>query len=192
VIGETGAFAFYHDSSSGQRREMFAQPDDVRAQQRAVLDQLGEKILEEIPAATLASDQPYRLCDLAIDLGEDVPALDRTTIERVVALCQDAGAVAVASACHVNAWFGGYNKMSMAQRVLSEIFDVNLNKDNARVLCIGDSSNDLPMFEGFENSVGVANVRDLDGDVRPSWVTRGRSATGFLEFADRVVAARTD
>jgi len=190
VIGETGAFAFYRDTASGRRQEIFAEDIDVRKKQRATLDELGEKILREIPAATLASDQPYRLCDLAIDLGEDVPALDREVVERVLSICSDAGAIAVPSACHVNAWFGDYNKLSMAQRVLVDVFGVDPTTNNERVLCIGDSANDLPLFQGFTNSVGVANVRDLESDVMPSWVTQGRSAAGFLEFADRIIAAR--
>ncbi len=190
VIGETGAFAFCKNSETGFRSEIFADSESVRQANREKLDALGARILASVPGSALASDQRYRLCDLAIDLGEDVPRLAPRTIELVLKQCRDAGATAVASACHVNAWFGTYDKLWMSRRVLREHFGIDPDEDGARILSIGDSANDLPMFQGFENSVGVANVHDLSVAGRPVWVTRGRSATGFVEFADRILRAR--
>ena len=50
------------------------------------------------------------------------------------------------------------------------------------------------MFGFFPNAVGVANVRDFDGRMPalPAFVCAGRSAAGFAELADMLIAARAD
>ena len=66
-------------------------------------------------ARGIASDQPYRLADLAVDFCEDVPPLPRADIERIVAIFERHGAHAKVSSIHVNGWFGDYDKLTTSK-----------------------------------------------------------------------------
>lgn len=190
VVGENGALYFAYDHDARQMREGYAKSPEERAADRQKLDQLRARILAEVPGAGIASDQAYRVADLAIDFCEDVPPLAKEEVERIVAIFQEAGATAKISSIHVNGWFGSYDKLSMTRRCLAECFDVDLAAANAQIVFAGDSPNDQPLFASFEHSVGVANVRDFDLETPPRWVTRQRSAAGFQELAAAILAAR--
>jgi hydroxymethylpyrimidine pyrophosphatase-like HAD family hydrolase len=100
-----------------------------------------------------------------------------------------AGMTAKISSIHVNGWFGDYDKLGMTRTLMQERYGVDLARDEAQYLFVGDSPNDAPMFRGFSNSVGVANVADFGarlGD-EPAYVTRGRSGEGFVEVVDLVL-----
>ena len=127
-----------------------------------------------MPAAGIASDQPYREADLAVDFAEDVGPLPDGEIDRIVAMFEAAGAHAKVSSIHVNGWFGEFDKLAMTRVMMREVFAVDLDRDKASCLFIGDSPNDAPMFGFFPLSVGVANVMDFAGRLkaRPRFVTR--------------------
>jgi 3-deoxy-D-manno-octulosonate 8-phosphate phosphatase KdsC-like HAD superfamily phosphatase len=57
---------------------------------------------------------------------------------------------------------------------------------------IGDSPNDEPMFGFFPLSVGVANIQSQLHRIKqkPAFVTPSRGGAGFVEMADRLLAAR--
>ena len=74
----------------------------------------------------IASDQPYRLADLAIDFCEDVPPLPRADVERIVAIFKRHGAKAKVSSIHVNGWFGDYDKLTTTRAMMAELFGVDL------------------------------------------------------------------
>lgn len=195
VVGENGAFYFWHDHKARKLRQRFLQSDAERAEGRRKLEELRLRILREVPGAGVASDQPYRVADLAIDFCEDVPALPRSAVEKIVALFQEAGATAKVSSIHVNGWFGAYDKLSMTRLALRELFGIDIDDtaQRARIVFAGDSPNDSPMFAFFPNAVGVANVRDF-GDLMkslPQWVTRARAGEGFVELAEALLAARS-
>ncbi len=195
VVGENGAFYFWHDAKAGRLRQRFLQSEGERAAGRQKLEALKARILREVPGAGIASDQPYRVADLAIDFCEDVPLLPRDAIDRIVALFAASGATAKISSIHVNGWFGTYDKLSMTRLALQELFaiDIDDESERQRIVFAGDSPNDSPMFAFFPNAVGVANVRDF-GDrmaALPRWVTPSRAGAGFVELADALLAARS-
>ena len=86
-------------------------------------------MLREVPGAAVASDQPYRLADLAIDFCEDVPPLPRTDIDRIVAIFERHGAKAKVSSIHVNGWFGSYDKLTTTRTMMAELFGADLGRD---------------------------------------------------------------
>jgi hypothetical protein len=86
VVGENGAFWMWHDLKVGRLRTRFIQSDAERADGRRRLEAVRADVLREVTGTALASDQPYRLADLAIDFCEDVPALPRLEVERIVAI----------------------------------------------------------------------------------------------------------
>ena len=182
VVGENGAFYFWH--GDGRLGKRYVVDRDARAAQRAKLDAIARRILDEVPGCALASDQAYRDADLAIDFCEDVPALPLAEAERIAALMGEEGLTAKVSSIHVNGWFGGYDKLSTTRLALRERFGIDLDSANARFVFAGDSPNDAPMFGFFERSVGVANVLRFTGRLaaEPAYVTLAASGAGFAEL----------
>ena len=191
VVGENGAFYFYHDAAGKKLAQRFLFDAATRAANREKMIIVRERILREVPGCALASDQLYREADLAIDYCEDVPRLAEAEVDRIVALMRAAGMSAKISSIHVNGWFGDYDKLGMTRTLMQERYGVDLARDEARYLFVGDSPNDAPMFKFFSNSVGVANVADFGERLTdaPAYVTVGRSGAGFVEFVDRLLGA---
>jgi HAD superfamily hydrolase (TIGR01484 family) len=180
VVGENGAFYFW--LADGKLGKRFLDDAPTRARQRSQLEAVARTILDQVPGAAVASDQPYRETDLAIDYCEDVPALPLAAAERIASLMRQAGLTAKVSSIHVNGWFGRYDKLATVRLLFAERFGLDLAAASREVLYAGDSPNDAPMFAFFENSVGVANVRRFPG-LRPGYVTRAEAGAGFAEIA---------
>jgi HAD superfamily hydrolase (TIGR01484 family) len=192
VVGENGAFYFVYDRARRTMRQRFFTDAETMAANRGRLEALAKLILAAVPGSALASDQPYRIADLAIDFCEDVPPLPDNEVDRIVSLFREHGAQAKVSSIHVNGWFGNYDKLSMARVMLQDEFGLSLEAAGNRMLFVGDSPNDEPMFGAFPLSVGVANIGALAHRIaaKPRYVTHGRSGEGFVELTDRIVAAR--
>jgi len=192
VVGENGALYMLHDQKAGRLRKRYVATEAERAANRRRLAEVAEAILREVPGAALASDQPYRESDLAIDFCEDVPRLPDDSIDRIIALMRAAGMTAKMSSIHVNGWFGAYDKLAMTRTLLREEFGIDVDAERDRFIFVGDSPNDAPMFEHFPYSVGVANVRAFTGRIAtpPAYITEGESGAGFAEVAAHLLAAR--
>jgi HAD superfamily hydrolase (TIGR01484 family) len=192
VVGENGALWFAYDRQARRMRSGFAKSSEERKADRARLDQLREEILSEVPGSSVASDQDYRIADLAIDFREDVSPLDAASIGRIVELFEKAGATAKVSSIHVNGWFGRYDKLSMTRKCLAVVLDVDIDDQATadKIVFVGDSPNDQPMFGFFRNAVGVANVGEYVLATPPRWVTKSKGAAGFRELADSLLEAR--
>ena len=188
VVGENGAFYFMRHEGRLLRR--YHDNDAARAAKRDRLASIAREILAQVPGSALASDQPYRETDLAIDYCEDVPALPLESAERIAALMREAGLTAKISSIHVNGWFGDYDKLAMTRSLFTECFGADLGVDEARYAFIGDSPNDAPMFAFFRNSVAVANVGRFSGRLaaEPKYVTRAACGAGFAEFVDHLLS----
>ena len=180
VVGENGAFYFWF--ADGKLGKRFIDDAAARAQKRALLESISQQILRQVPGAAIASDQPYRETDLAIDFCEDVPPLRLEAAERIAAMMRAAGLTAKISSIHVNGWFGQYDKLATTRKLFAERFSVELDAAKDKVVFVGDSPNDAPMFSFFENSVGVANVRRFPG-LQPKFVTQADAGAGFAELA---------
>jgi HAD superfamily hydrolase (TIGR01484 family) len=187
VIGENGALWFRYDRAGRRMRRCFWDTEDARHAARARLDVLARAILAAVPGSAVASDQPYRIADLAIDVREDVPALSDSAVDRIVALFEAAGAQAKVSSIHVNGWFGGHDKLAMARRLLERELGCAPDAQPSQVAFIGDSPNDEPMFGALKLSVGVANVRDFRLATPPVFVTSRAGGAGFVEFAEHLL-----
>lgn len=192
IVGENGALYMLRDRVTGKLRKRYVAADAERASNRLRLAEVGQSILRQVPGAALASDQQYRESDLAIDYCEDVPRLPDQAIDRIMALMRAAGMTAKMSSIHVNGWFGEYDKLTMTRALLRDEFGVDLDAERKRLVFIGDSPNDAPMFEHFPYSVGVANVRALAGRIAtpPAYVTASESGAGFAELVAHLLAPR--
>lgn len=192
VVGENGAFYFRYDHHRRRMTRVYAVPRDEFENHRRRLQELAATIVAAVPGAAVSADQPFRLADLAIDFREDVPPLPAAEVDRIVGLFRDAGATAKVSSIHVNGWFGTYDKLQTSRRLLAEAFGLTPADIRTRVMFVGDSPNDEPMFAALPLSVGVANIGDAAARLRhlPAFVTCGRSGAGFVELADHVLAGR--
>jgi HAD superfamily hydrolase (TIGR01484 family) len=189
VVGENGAFYFWHDPQAGRLGRRYQDSAAARAARRAQLEAVAQRILQAVPGCGLAADQAYRETDLAIDYCEDVPALPLDAAERIAALMREAGLTAKISSIHVNGWFGSYDKLAMCRVLCAERFGVDLEADNRAWVFVGDSPNDAPMFGFFERSVGVANVACFAAQLAaaPKFVTQAAAGAGFAELATHLL-----
>jgi len=192
VVGENGAFYFRYDAAARKMVRRFFATDAERLANRRKLEALADVILAEVPGAAISADQLYREADLAIDFCEDVPALPRSAVDRIVQLFQEAGAVAKVSSIHVNGWFGDYDKLSMTRHFVAETMDLDLEAVKDRFVFCGDSPNDAPMFAYFPYACGVANVRDFADRMSalPAFVAPSRGGEGFVEIAHQLLSRR--
>ncbi|MCA9555544.1 MAG: HAD-IIB family hydrolase, partial [Myxococcales bacterium] len=148
VVGENGAFYFRYDAAGRRLTRRFVLDEATRAGLQDRLRAIRDRVLAEVPGAAVASDQAYRIHDLAIDFCEDVPPLDRAAVDRIVAIFEAAGATAKVSSIHVNGWFGTYDKLGMMKTFAAEVLGLDLDDpaDRTRAVYVGDSPNDEPAF----------------------------------------------
>jgi hypothetical protein len=189
LVGENGAFYFRYDDGQRKMQRRYFKTEDQRNADRQKLEKLKLEILKKIPGCRVSADQAYREADLAIDYCEDVPALTKEEVDDIVRLFENAGARAKISSIHVNGWFGEYDKLTMTRMLFDEVFQDDLEAVKEDVIFIGDSPNDVPMFQFFPHSVGVANISEFKGKIAhtPAWVTRKEGGFGFAEMVDQLI-----
>lgn len=193
IIGENGAFYSRYDHNNKALHKKFDQDEPERIENTRRLKALYKTIETAFPGITMASDQLYRETDMAIDIAEDVARLSSQKVQQIVNLAQAAGANALVSSIHINCWFGDHSKLSTTLRALKENFGLDEKSLQSEVLFVGDSPNDATMFGYFANSVGVANVLDTLEFLTecPTYVTRNKSGSGFVELANHLLGKST-
>ena len=198
IVPENGAVALVRElaySPHGEvpvgLRRLYQQDEATRQAHFARRQAVAQRVLREVPGSTLARDSAGRETDIAIDHSEfaHLPSAD---IARVVAILQSEGMTATVSSIHVNAWFGGHNKLEGARWIVRELYQRDLDAERGRWVYVGDSTNDQLMFEAFGNSVGVANIRRFLGELThlPRFVSRSERGAGFSEMVDMLLAPR--
>ena len=189
VVAENGAVALIRE---GERLlTEFAQDAGTRAANTQRLRDAAERVLREVPGASLARDSAGRVTDMAIDHSE-FTQMPPAAIARVVAVMREEGMNATVSSIHVNGWFGSHTKWSAAQWMLRRLCGRELDAEIGRWIYVGDSTNDQIMFERFPLAVGVANLRRFAAELKvwPAYITRAERGQGFAEVAQAVLAAR--
>jgi hydroxymethylpyrimidine pyrophosphatase-like HAD family hydrolase len=99
------------------------------------------------------------------------------------------GATVKLSSIHINAWIGSFSKLEMSRILLADEFGI-ADAAMPGQIYVGDSPNDEPMFEYFDNAVGVANIQEFMGLIShpPRWVTAKPGGFGFAEQVDLIHA----
>ncbi len=174
-----------------QLLKSYQQSSDVRAKNHTDMQRIGQRVLREVPGAMLAQDSAGRETDMAIDHSE-FTYLPPEKIAQVVAIMQSEGMNATVSSIHINGWFGTHNKLVGARWAVRELFGRNLDAELENWAFVGDSTNDQLMFEAFGNSIGVANVRRFESQLKtlPRYITNGERGAGFAEVVKAVVSAQ--
>lgn len=189
IVAENGAVAlFMHD---GSLRIEYAQDEPTRTHNARRLAEVAQRVLREVPGATLARDSAGRVTDIAVDHSE-FARLDDATIARVVALMRSEGMNATVSSIHVNGWFGDHDKLSGARWIVRRRLGRDVDAERERWLYVGDSTNDQRMFGHFPLGVGVANLMHFADQLHtwPAWITAAERGRGFAQVARRLLAAR--
>jgi len=192
VVGENGAFYFQYDRALKRMNRFYADAEPLRADKREKLAAIGKTIISEVPGSAISADQRYRETDLAIDFAEDVSRLPDAAVSQIVEVFKSGGATAKVSSIHVNGWIGRYDKLTMTRIFVVDCLNKDPEKHNNEFVFVGDSPNDAPMFEFFNNSVGVANIQTLKGRLpnKPKYVTKSEGGAGFAEVARALIRSR--
>ena len=158
-------------------------------EERQILQDLFISLQKEIPHLKLATDQPYRLYDYAIDFIEEPPPLSAKEIEIALHFLSEApGITAKLSSIHINYWYGEHTKVTACEYLLqTEGKQRGLTKEN--ILYSGDSPNDEPLFEFFPHSLGVANIKLFWDKLKhhPKYITQNEGGEGFQEFVEELL-----
>ena len=193
VVAENGAVAWVPEAGSTARRfhKVYQQDAALRARNRARMRAVAARIVREVPGATITHDSAGRETDLAIDHAE-FAQLSPAQIAQVVALMQAEGMHTTVSSIHTHGCFGLFNKWRGACWMTQMLYGHGLPDDLAHWVCVGDSGNDVALFEHFRHSVGVANIRSVAAGLshRPRYIATQARGAGFAEMAALIVAAR--
>ncbi len=198
MVAENGAVAFIHNKISLRTppwdsllSKIYQQNASTRASNFQRMQAVAQRLLREVPGATLAQDSPGRETDIAIDHSE-FTQLPPEQIDQVVQIMQAEGMAATVSSIHINGWYGSHNKLSGARWIVQQLYQRELDAELARWAYVGDSANDQVMFQHFAHSVGVANILGVAGQLThlPRYVTVAERGAGFAEVAVSVLAAR--
>jgi HAD superfamily hydrolase (TIGR01484 family) len=202
IVAENGSVAFRGENlqeislqrPSDKRKplsKLYQQDEATRRLNFTRMQAVAQQVLAAVPGATLSQDSPGRETDIAIDHSEFVH-LGPEHIAHAVRIMHAAGMNATVSSIHINAWFGEHNKLSGARWIVRELFGRDLDIELHRWVYVGDSTNDQLMFQHFENSIGVANIRRFEAQLshKPRYITPSERGAGFAEVAQRLLAGR--
>ena len=187
-VTENGGVTFVRDGR--KVKKLYGVPAASLPEWRRRMNDIAIDVMSKIPGARLSSDSKYREVDLAIDWNEEV-SLEREAAERAVALIRKAGMTAVRSSVHVNFGPPQFDKLSACIQVVQSILHGD-PKDLAPYVYVGDALNDAPMFGGFPNSVGVANVKACWDELsaKPAYLTELPEGAGLRELVKHLLALR--
>ena len=184
IVAENGAVALLHNKSTNQVTQIYQQDLPTRTHNFQEMQRIAKRVLQEIPGTFMAQDSAGRETDIAFDHSE-FHKLTTEQIQQVVRLLQQEGMTATISSIHINAWFGDHNKWHGAQWILKQITGRDLKQELDQWVYVGDSTNDQVMFEHFTHSVGVANIKRFEKELKhlPAYIAQQERGAGFAEVA---------
>ena len=181
------------DRDGGEQRRVVRRITDERgAGYIEKLRSLGDAIAMKYPQVRVSADQPYRLTDLAIDYAEQSHNVRSEIVTEIAAWMRTEGYQTAVSSIHIHAYKPENQKADGVYPLMHTAFAMDQQAVHARVAFIGDSPNDASLFTSIPVSVGVANVRGSLDKIQtpPAYVTDAECGAGFIEFAQRLIAAR--
>lgn len=180
AVGENGLVAF---DESGARRDLG--PPRAADFLKRLADN-AQRLAQRLDLRP-TDDDAFRLFERTFERPSRFDAQALLDSQRIV----DPDFEVIASSIHIHVRLAGWGKADGLLAALAPLEPAALADPDARILFVGDSSNDRPMFARFRHtSVGVANVaRFLEelGPDCPAYVTRGEAAAGLAEVAERLL-----
>jgi len=189
VVAENGAVAWVGPHTN--RHKIYQQEAPVRARNRARMRAVGERILREVSGAQITRDSDGRETDLAFDAAEFAD-LSAAQMAQIVAILQAEGMHTTVSSIHIHGCFGLFNKWRGACWIAQQLLGRRLDAELERWVFVGDSGNDVAMFEQATHSVGVANIARVAAGLShlPRYIAPSERGAGFAEMAAAILAAR--
>lgn len=175
AIAENGGL-FY--PASGQPPRFLTAISDIPSHRQKLADAFN-KLQASFPYLQESTDNPFRITDWTFDV-QNIPSQD---LPRIAQFCQELGWGFTYSAvqCHIKP--AQQDKAAGLQRLLEAEFP---NYPRDRMVTVGDSPNDEPLFdpEKFPISVGVANLLPYHERLRhhPTYITAAAEGEGFCEL----------
>ena len=190
IVAENGAVALFRDAA-GHLQIEYAQDEATRARNATRLRRTAQRLLAEVPGATLAQDSAGRVTDIAIDHSE-FAHLTPPQIDAVLRVMRGEGMNATVSSIHINGWYGDHDKLSGARWIVQRLLGRSLDDETTAWAYVGDSTNDQTMFGHFPVSVGVANLMQFADRLHtwPAYLTLGQRGRGFEEFVEALRSHR--
>jgi HAD superfamily hydrolase (TIGR01484 family) len=188
MVAENGAVALLHNPTTNQVNKIYQQDEATRTHNFEQMQRIAQRVLKEIPGAALAQDSPGRETDIAFDHSE-FHKLSQDQIQQVLQLLKQEDMTATVSSIHINAWFGDHNKWHGAQWLLKELTGRDLKQELDQWAYVGDSTNDQVMFENFTHSVGVANIKRFENELKhlPKYIASKERGSGFAELVNALL-----
>jgi HAD superfamily hydrolase (TIGR01484 family) len=188
VVSENGGVTFVREGRKVAKR--YGIPPASLPEWRRRMNEVTIDVMSRVPGARLSSDSKYREVDLAIDWNEEV-SLTREDAEQVVAIIRKAGFAAVRSSVHVNFGPPHFDKLSACMTVVRQVLHADPD-DLSPYVFVGDALNDAPMFRGFPNSVGVANIKAWWDELsdKPAFLSERSEGAGLREVVEHVLSVR--
>ena len=182
IVAENGAVALLRHPQTNQVQKIYQQDLATREHNFEQMQRTALSVLQEIPGTAMAKDSTGRETDIAFDHSE-FHHLSAEQIQAVVRLLEQEGMTATVSSIHINAWFGDHNKWHGAQWILKELTGRDLKQVLDQWVYVGDSTNDQVMFEHFTHSVGVANIKRFENELKhlPKYISQQERGAGFAE-----------
>jgi len=190
VIGENGAFIM--EKEAGNLTLKSKLPLQQIAQNQVTLKEQVASILTDYPDLGLTLDQSYRLCEVAIDIGQNREPVATPVIAELVSKIKALGANATASSIHINSWYGEHSKKATSFQFLQEK-GLSSSEILTQACYVGDSLNDQLMFAALPKSVGVANIKNYWETLlhHPKFVMSEPGGYGFAEFTKQLLAIKS-
>ncbi|HEX9621873.1 MAG TPA: hypothetical protein VF989_17125 [Polyangiaceae bacterium] len=186
AVTENGAIAYHRDGADIVVLDRVAPPE--RRERRARLAALAGELQGEFPELELTDDVTGRLSDVTFDIGEG-RRVDPLLVDRARAFAVERGARTHVSSVHLHLTFDADDKASGVLRTLHEVRNLDVTAARYLYAFVGDSQNDEACFNAFDVTVAVRNFSGRPTRL-PRYVTDGERAAGFVELAQRLVAAR--
>ena len=202
IVAENGAVSLQFEHGKAlppnngvpvQLSKIYQQDEATRAVNQARMQHVAARVLREVPGTALAQDSAGRETDMAIDHSE-FTSLPPERVAEVVRIMRSEGMNATVSSIHINGWYGSHNKLQGARWAVRHLLGRDLDGEIDQWVFIGDSTNDVLMFEAFPQSVGVANVRRFEAQLahKPRYISTGERGAGFAEIARALLAAKRE
>lgn len=123
------------------------------------LEEIYQKLIEQIPGCPISADSFGRKSDRAIDLN----LLTDKMKEKILSFLYREKAAYYLSNVHLNFWKGSVSKANAVTYFLGK-YRQNISVDDC--IYFGDSRNDQSMFELIKHSVGVSNISSCWDDLK--------------------------
>jgi HAD superfamily hydrolase (TIGR01484 family) len=191
VIGENGAFIMEKKAGYLTVTSDISLQDIAKNQ--AILKQQVTTILVDYPELNLTLDQSYRLCEVAIDIGQNRVPVAASIIAEVLSKIKQLGANATASSIHINSWYGVHSKKNTSFEFLQSK-GLSISDIITQVCYVGDSLNDQFMFAALPKSVGVANIQNYWEQLlhHPAFIMTQSGGYGFAEFTEQLLTIKKE